>query len=411
MKQIIQFLLVTVVATYIILAYYHSKSVDIRAKQLREDVPFQRVGHDYSRQAETAPRLTVLYCIASSSFNRIDVLQILLDNAVDWCEGGYDVSVMIDTWDNTVDLEVISVELKAQHVCNKGHLSVEIFLHERVIDHVPVNLAVHHRLHFRSHLSDFDIFMFSEDDMSIRLSALNKWHYESQKLGRASRENMIGLVRYENSRVARRDASSRKAVLKLEPQYRWDVSSPKNATVTVPRSRVTWEFEVSSLYLTNSTRFPLLKEVDIPDRHYLAFDHKKHFRVPPFSAAGIYLRNQLDELEKKCLFLSEHKAEAFYRPLKIYLTEFYGSSQPFQCGSKELIFESGNFNLTSPEFNCCKQWLLPVDGFSTLFIHHIGTPGLKADNKWSNRHHLGSEESVSDWTLQIEQKLREGSYT
>jgi hypothetical protein len=45
------------------------------------------------------------------------------------------------------------------------------------------------------------------------------------------------------------------------------------------------------------------------------------------------------------------------------------------------------------------RWLFPVDPirFNALLIHHIGTPGAKADNKWLNRHRINESYFIDDF--------------
>jgi hypothetical protein len=117
----------------------------------------------------------------------------------------------------------------------------------------------------------------------------------------------------------------------------------------------------------------------------------------PYSAAGFYTRRQLQLLENKCQFLSTHAAYKHWENGIVNMQEFYASQQPFHCGDKETVFGSGIYDFSSPEFYCCMKWVLPVDELEALFVHHIGTPGVNGDRKWTNRHRIGKTMSVGRW--------------
>jgi hypothetical protein len=422
--SLVQYFLGSVLCIYVMLIYYHSKSTSLRSKISRESSQDSLQGRtsgdqhrlrrssavDVNRNLSSMGK-SVLYCISTMDLGRIDVMEELLDNAVDWCEGGYSVSVIIDTFDSTVDLRALQTQLMERHLCSRTKLSIDILLHEKIVDSVRANVAIYHRHHFRRRLYEFDIFVYGEDDMSIRLSSLNKWVQETAKLGSLSLSYYIGFVRYENARLLLRNKSERVKITTVDPNFKWQVDSPGQPDKSIPQSRITWEMDPESMYITDRNNLPGLYSTvggpAIPEHYYLAFNGTLHYRIPPFSAMGIYTREQLQDLDHVCLFLSEHKAEIPFHPRNITISEFYSSSQPFQCGNKELYFGSGDFNLASQEFQCCKQWLLPVNGFESLFVHHIGTPGQKADTKWAVPAHLRSGSPyLYQWRDIVDKKLK-----
>jgi hypothetical protein len=117
----------------------------------------------------------------------------------------------------------------------------------------------------------------------------------------------------------------------------------------------------------------------------------------PFGAAALYTRQHLQVLERSCQFLSTQTAYKHWARGIVTMQEFYSSQQPYHCGAKETIFGSGIYDFSSPEFYCCMRWMLPVAEFESLFVHHIGTPGLNGDRKWTNRHRIGKAVSVDRW--------------
>jgi hypothetical protein len=122
--SLVQYFLGSVLCIYVMLIYYHSKSTSLRSKISRESSQDSLQGRtsgdqhrlrrssavDVNRNLSSMGK-SVLYCISTMDLGRIDVMEELLDNAVDWCEGGYSVSVIIDTFDSTVDLRALQTQL------------------------------------------------------------------------------------------------------------------------------------------------------------------------------------------------------------------------------------------------------------------------------------------------------------
>lgn len=240
-------------------------------------------------------------------------------------------------------------------------------------------MATYHRQYFSDHLHEFDLFIYGEDDIDIRLSTINTWLKETMRLDTLATRYQIGLVRYENPRMLFRNRQARERILKSSGNFTINPLSSRNSSLVVPNSRIAWEWNENSLYLTDNSSFPDLHQFGrYGSSYFLAFNHNNvDF---PYAAASIYTRQQLLELEWKCVFLSEQRAEQLYASLPaVRLNEFYAGTQVFACGNQELISGSGIFNLSSPEFDCCVQWLLPTNGFESLFVHHIGTPGTSMD--------------------------------
>ena len=264
--------------------------------------------------------------------------------------------------------------------------------------------------------------------MSIRLATLNSWLKATQSLGHLASTHMVGLVRYEHTLPALRDAKVRKRVqdmahthhaaveaeLDLLVQALINTTAAENSVPPAPHSatiddmwsnRVTWELQPASLSPLPpndgaSGQRPMFVQFIRPDND-TANNHSAtaatHLTLP-YSAAGLFLRSQLAALEQQCRFLSEQKVYTHWGEIGIsVLQAFYSSLQPYHCGPKETITHSRVFDVESPELHCCLEWVLPTVGWRALFVHHVGSPGSNGDRKWTNRHRLPNVVTLQTW--------------
>ena len=124
------------------------------------------VGMDAHQLWKRTPKEHILYCIASSSLlQRLDVVERLLDNTVDWCEAGFHVTVIIDTFDVLTD-ELFSQRLSEQFRCSNADakLTVSVISHPEFDENSKEanNLVTYHRGHFKKYLHQFDLYVFGE---------------------------------------------------------------------------------------------------------------------------------------------------------------------------------------------------------------------------------------------------------
>jgi hypothetical protein len=362
---------------------------------------------------------SVLYCIACESFDRIDTVEILLDNAVDWCEGGYQVQVIIDTHDMSIDAEKLTSELIQRHKCSTEQFLLKIVQHDpTILERIPesflkgikaaelsLNLAIYHRHHFSEYLrldgdEAIDIFVYSEDDMSLRLHSLNRWVEETKRLQREATSYYVGFIRYENARYLSRRKNN---IANIMPNFSFSEAS-------VPLARLSWEVQVDKLRLLKKTKN--LDAVGVPGNHFLTLPNDPNAvddSTRPYGAVAAYTREQLLDLEGRCLFLSQQYSEPVVLkglPTAIRRTEFYGSQQPYHCGCKELI-SLERIKLIETEYSCCKEWVIPSANFESLFVHHIGSPGYNADMKWANKHRLPNATFINMWRRRVNRLLND----
>lgn len=351
---------------------------------------------------------SILYCIATGSVvDRIDVLETLLDHALDWCEAGHRTKVIVDAHvEADVDYAALADELRAHRRCVASSLDITIIPH--AVRRHSNDLVIIHRQHFQRELRHFDVFVFGEDDMAVRLATLRKWMQLTDQL--RSVDLLVGLARYENSWLARR-SRARLSVQRWRPAFQWTRNSSRSPGQHIPVNRVTWELPAHRLLLLNRSNTPSLP-LHIPVNAFVWFNVTDEFR-PPYAAAQIFTRAQLLSLQQACRFLPRLGVRAEYQQRG---REFYSYTQPFTCIQHEVsynVMRDGvpvqlNFtqaNLT--ECVCCKTWVLPVRGFEALLLHHIGSPGRSADNKWSSRHRIHNSTHVSAWRHLLRQMVVE----
>jgi hypothetical protein len=393
----------------------------------RSTVQLQNYKHDLSS-------MKILYCIASASlFERLDVVERLLYNSLDWCEAGHQISVIIDTFDE-VESDEMSKLLSDKVICSKSSMPVRVLSHPLYNERgEPNNLVTYHRGHF-AHAGNFDIFVFGksvtqllhyldqnstsvfimfsailgEDDMSIKLSTINRWWIETQRLKTFSNSYAVGTIRYENALMLLRNEKARARIRKIAAMNNNSAllygyaegatHASKGKAMVSSLNRVTWEFSLNDLQLVSSRDHKSVWQPGIPDKHFVSTSRTV---VPPYSAVTILTRQQLVHLESKCQYLSNHTAYKLFPTDTTLLRPFYVSSQIFQCGNLESVSHSGIYDTYSPEFYCCMHWVLPVSDYHALFIHHIGTPGENAELKWANRHRIGNAASLDMWRAKM----------
>eukprot|EP01039_Chlorochromonas_danica_P001831 gene1831-2003_t len=335
-----------------------------------------------------------------SVVDRIDVVEVLLDHALDWCEAGHRVRVILDVFlEAQIDYSALAHELSIQRYCTANQLDISITSHKQWES--DQELSVYHRQHFMHYLSSYDLFVFSEDDVAIRLATIKKWLEESSKWKEVEEQVIVGLLRYENAWVRRRASSTTTTTSNtLLNEVKW---FDRN----VPMNRVIWDVSLRHLMTVNHTNTPILLDTNptiILNNQYLRF--KPDQLAVPYAASAIYSKRQLESLEKDCHFLSRQEIMENYhrgRP-------FYASTQPFLCSPQHIRYKVKTesemhlndwktVKVDTPECHCCKLWIFPVHHFESLLVHHIGSPGdnNKMDNKWSNRHRLGHSTFVKQW--------------
>ena len=295
-------------------------------------------------------------------------MDVMLDNARDWCGYGYHVSIIIDTYDRNIDGNRLK-QYEQSVACTLSKVQIEVIYHENARPDVPYAHLMLHRQHFLKHINHFDIFVYSDDDISIRASTLQRWLYEMNTIDKTLwGQYFIGLLYYENSAVMLRNKQVKKKQLAMRPELLFlDPVTGK----TRLRNRVTWSLTPGDVYLVSSKNSSSHWTQGIPDGRFITTD------VPTYSASYILHKSQLQQLEMKCNFLAGHdNPETF--------AEILEGQQIGYCQAEgRFVGDKPSRNLNDPHFNCCMRWLMPVEptSFQSLLIQHIGTPGLSAENK------------------------------
>ena len=314
--------------------------------------------------------------------------------------------------------------------------------------------------------------------MSIKLSTLNRWVYETNKVGAVDKDlplqYAIAQVRYENSLVMLRSKKTRgrieqlsKSVAPLNSQLmideledsRLDRNGVGNKTIF--RNKISWELlpphlrsvtsrkpctqytntssnnisntssTISNIRCSNDTAW----QPGLRDNYYATIDTINIPAAPtlisknivsgngtssagatntptsvvaanpvhlPYSAVTMLTKAQLVELERRCSYLSEQSLHRRFPNDTTQMRPFYVSSQIYHCGNTHSVYGSGLYDVYSRELQCCMTWLLPVRHFDSLFIHHIGTPGVNAEMKWPNRHRIQKAVHIDTWHKHME---------
>jgi hypothetical protein len=252
--------------------------------------------------------------------------------------------------------------------------------------------------------------------MPIPLSTLVRWRHETLQLPNPEKQ-IIGFLRYENALKELR--SDWKSIKQSSPEFSYFAAKSDIDRLSL-RSRVCWEpnprnYTLVSkggegkVYITNmpGTTQACHLQIFLILSLYMCNNVQYISGVLPYAAASILTQQQLISLEHRCQYLTNQTAEFFFPQDSTRLRAFYSGLQLSHCKpmtnqitalSNSTSSSSHSIDVYSPEFFCCMEWLLPLnDGMQSMFLHHVGTPGAFADNKWSNRHRIHNAYFLTEW--------------
>lgn len=336
--------------------------------------------------------MLILYAITVLTFARMDTMDHSLDNVRDWCEQGHHITVVIDTYDTQIDRHRLQ-QFENRIACTKSKVHIEVHQHknDNKNPNIKYNHLKLHRKHFHQHINNYDLFVYADDDISIRSSTLQRWLYEMHLIDKELwKKYYVGLIYYENSLVMLRNKKVKQKQMTMRPDFVFN--SPDGMSYL--RNRVTWNIEPSDVYLMSSKNMSSHWTVGIPDNHFITTD------VTAYSASYILHRTQLQHLEMSCSFLTGIVGEN-----PDLFAEMLEGQQLSLCQIEGRIATFPSSTIDDPIMNCCMRWLMPVDttSFDSLLIHHIGTPGQSAENKWINRHRIPRAHFIDQWHDRLEQ--------
>jgi len=262
----------------------------------------------------TAPAPRLLFMTATYTLTQLAALQQTLDGMRDICNGGWDVSVHIDSASELTYEHPRFAEFKERLWCARTNAYVPLTL--TTYKKIGFGLNCKHRIVMRERLHDFDYFSFAEEDMRLTISQLTTFvafsaHLKA-KLPQTHGRYTIGFLRYEQS--------------------------------TVDTERVSWEY-----------RPPLIHVATLPDAgQYIVTNNLNQ-------AIFLFSQEQVLDLDKRCAFLTDVGQNAFYRELRRAMDadwKYISAGVSEWSSSYQQILQ------------CGMRRVIPVEHYEQYMIHH-----------------------------------------
>jgi len=262
--------------------------------------------------AARAPRL--LFMTATYTLGQLAALQLTLDGMRDICNGGWDVSVHIDSASELTEEHPRFAEFRDRLWCARTNSPIPLSL--TTYKKIGFGLNCKHRVVMRERVNDFDYFSFAEEDMRLSISHLAAFlpfeaHMKS-RLPKTYGRYTIGFLRYEQS--------------------------------TIDTERVSWEY-----------RPPLIHVATVPN--------VGEFIVTNNLNQAIYLmsREQVVDLDARCGFFTDVGQNSFYRELRRAMDADW---KYISAGVSEW---SSSFQQI---LQCGMRRVIPVEHYQQFMIHH-----------------------------------------
>ena len=152
---------------------YDDKHVGISSSVRRDRISLKTSFLSLSRP----PR--VLFVINMFSWIHWDAIDVLFESYRDICEGGWDIKVVVLTaaqWSSR------TIEWSRRNLyCyrNPRGIAVEV---RRFNESIGRRIVDHSRIPVAEHINDFDVFLYTEDDMIMNFNMLAAWVNETNTL-------------------------------------------------------------------------------------------------------------------------------------------------------------------------------------------------------------------------------------
>lgn len=139
--------------------------------------------------------LRVLVCLASYDFGQFPLLEEVLDSYQDFCVAGASIDVYIHT---AIPYTVGLIDMLNARLSCEG-MQIIIAVQSPA---VRLNLVDRHRQLFYEKIDDYDLFIYSEDDIKVSPTTAHAYLQETkqveQLIGKSPAEDYnVGIVRYE----------------------------------------------------------------------------------------------------------------------------------------------------------------------------------------------------------------------
>ena len=278
--------------------------------------------------------LRILVAIAAFDFSQLPHLEEVLDSYHDMCSAGAKVDVFIHA---TVPYPVALIDLlNSRLTCTnpspRAGFSVTIVLKSQSL---KLHLVDEHRPLFYDRINDYDLFIFSEDDIRVTPKTVTTYIHETERV-----KQLVGPEKAAGFNVG---------VARYEYNYPPDVTiDDKTRHVTQNVTRVYWE---------HSWKPPIPKSVDAVPQEPLS----KHYVHMTNHHQGMFLatRDLLKSWKKnpKCRF--DEVRDRPGMPNK--------PSQPTE-GTQRVWMSS---QMLYGNRHCGVQQVIPMDKFGALTVLHL----------------------------------------
>ena len=143
----------------------------------------------------------ILVALASFNLDQLTFLEEQLEGYRGLAEAGAEVSVVIHATEpySIALIDILNTRMYFDSKKYVGSFNVKIVL---LNPHVRLHLVDHHRTLFYDNLDNFDLFIYSEDDMKANVQAVATYLEETERVRsligaeKASNYN-VGIIRYE----------------------------------------------------------------------------------------------------------------------------------------------------------------------------------------------------------------------
>lgn len=155
------------------------------------------ISRNYDVMIENDP--TILFMMASYSFEQFLSLQNVLDNLRDICNSGWNVTVHLQvSAKGLVQTHPSLAILQDRMYCIRTNHHIPILIEEYGM--VGFGLNSKHRTYAAAHIDDFDYFAYAEEDMLLTISHLAAYQSATKKLMKAFPDSwmryQVGFLRF-----------------------------------------------------------------------------------------------------------------------------------------------------------------------------------------------------------------------
>ncbi|CAB9511093.1 expressed unknown protein [Seminavis robusta] len=352
---LISVLLVANLLAFVALCRQQQHELHVKVHTLQERPSHHRalLGDDSSSRTSSSSSLLnvkILVAIAAYDFSQLPHLEEVLDGYHDLCVSGAIVKVVIHT---TVAWPVPLLDLlQTRFPCSQFTMDIVLKL-----PRIRLHLVDCHRKLFYTHLEEYDLFIYTEDDQRVTPRTVATYLQETNKIQQLILHQEEGHKQYQ-------PADFNVGIVRYEYNFPANMvidDSTRAATENV--TRVYWEH--------SSFKPPIVPNaMDAVPQHPLAgkYVHMKNHHQGMFLATRALLKAWKD----RCQF-----DVASNRP-----GQKKNPSQPL-FGTQRVWMSSQQ--LYGNKFGCAVQQVLPLDNFGALTVHHLPNKNYRRVGQYRTR--------------------------